>query len=408
MANYRYKAKRGPGDVVEGVIDADSQAMALNKLSAMGYFPLSVTMESNRQSSGGGGTRFTLSFMRRVTIREIGSFTRQLADLLDSGVPLFKAVHLLYTQETSPSFKKVLEEVHASIKDGKTLHESLERHPRVFSELYVSMVKSGEIGGMLETVLERLADFAEQEDELRSKIKTAMTYPLFMAGVGAVSVLFLMIFVVPKLTQLFTDMGQQLPIPTQIMIAISTAITDYWWIVGSVILVVVYLFKRWKNTEEGGYLFDKLRLKVPVVKDLIMKEEIARFGRTLSTLLNNGVPIIQSLKIIVNTVKNRVLKREINDSIDDVSKGMKLGEYLRRSELFPPLFVNMVAIGEESGNIERSLEKVAESYDKQVDRTIKAFTSLLEPLMIVVLGIILGSIVVSMILPIFELSNVAQ
>lgn len=408
MANYRYKAKRGPGDVVEGVIDADSQAMALNKLSAMGYFPLSVTMESNRQSSGGGGARFTLSFMRRVTIREIGSFTRQLADLLDSGVPLFKAVHLLYTQETSPSFKKVLEEVHASIKDGKTLHESLERHPRVFSELYVSMVKSGEIGGMLETVLERLADFAEQEDELRSKIKTAMTYPLFMAGVGAVSVLFLMIFVVPKLTQLFTDMGQQLPIPTQIMIAISTAITDYWWIVGSVILVVVYLFKRWKNTEEGGYLFDKLRLKVPVVKDLIMKEEIARFGRTLSTLLNNGVPIIQSLKIIVNTVKNRVLKREINDSIDDVSKGMKLGEYLRRSELFPPLFVNMVAIGEESGNIERSLEKVAESYDKQVDRTIKAFTSLLEPLMIVVLGIILGSIVVSMILPIFELSNVAQ
>ena len=407
MATYRYKAKRGPGDIVEGVIEADSQEMALNKLSAMGYYPMTVIMDEHSVGST-SSLQFSINFFQRVTIRDIGAFTRQLADLLDSGVPLFRAVRILYELEMNPAFKTVLEEVHASIKDGKTLHESLARHPKVFSQLFISMVKSGEIGGMLETVLERLADFAEQEDDLRSRIKAALTYPLFMAGVGCLSVLFLMVFVVPKLTQLFTDMGQKLPMPTQIMIGISTALTDYWWIVGSIVCIIIFFFNKWKRTDEGGYLLDKFKLKIPVIRDLIMKEEIARFGRTLGTLLKNGVPIIQSLKIIVDTVKNHVLKREIAESVDEISRGMKLGEYLRRSDIFPALFVNMVAVGEESGNIECALAKVSESYDKQVDRTVKAFTSLLEPLMIVALGIVLGAIVISMILPIFELSNVAQ
>jgi len=302
----------------------------------------------------------------------------------------------------------VLDDIQGSIRDGKTLHESLGKNPKVFSALYINMVKSGEIGGMLETVLNRLADFAEKEDETRSKIKSAMAYPMLMLSVGVLSITVLMTFVIPRLVQLFSDMGQALPLPTQILIMISSALNNYWWLILIVSLTLFYIFQKWKKSEDGGRIYDRIKLKVPIIKDLILKEEIARFGRTLSTLLNNGVPIIQSLSIIKDTIKNKVIRDEIAMAADEISKGAKLGECLKKCGNFPPLFVNMVAVGEESGHVEKSLEKVAESYDKQVDRTIKTFTTILEPLMIVVLGSILGAIVISMILPIFDLSNVAK
>ncbi len=411
MAVFRYKAKHGPNDIVEGTIEAENQAAALNKLSFMGYFPISVS-EDTRSGAGASTSsskpKASMALFQRITIKDISAFTRQLADLLDSGVPLYRSVDILHEQATNPLFQQVLEDVKHSIKDGSTLHESLNRHPKVFSSLYINMVKSGEIGGMLESVLERLADFAEKEDETKSKIKSAMAYPMVMLCVGIFSVVFLLVFVIPRLTKLFSDMGQELPVPTQILIGVSSALTHYWWVIIISLVVVIYILRRWMQSSEGNIILDRLKLKIPVVKDLILKDEIARFGRTLSTLLSNGVPILQSLTIIVATIKNKVIQEEINGMVDDISKGAKLGECLKRCGYFPALFVNMVAVGEESGHIERALVKVAESYDKQVDRTIKVFTTLLEPLMIVVLGTILGGIVISMILPIFEISNIAQ
>ncbi|MDX9701450.1 MAG: type II secretion system F family protein [Candidatus Auribacterota bacterium] len=428
MATFIYKAKKGPSNVVEGSIDAENQADAINKLTFMGYFPISVTPAGSGvavsrksapskkpvpQSSGKPAGQpkdrsVHIALFQRITIRDLGAFTRQLADLLDSGVTLYRSVQILYEQCTNPPFKKVLGEIQQSIKDGNTLHESLSRHPKVFSSLFVNMVKSGEIGGMLEAVLERLADFTEQEDETRSKIKSAMVYPMLMGAVGILMIVILLTFVIPRLVKLFTDMGQALPLPTQILITISTIMSEYWWMTAIGIALAIYLFKRWKQTDTGAYMIDKLKLRIPVIHDLVLKNEIARFGRTLSTLLNNGVPILQSLSIIVDTIDNRVVRAEIKDAIDDISKGAKLGECLRRSTIFPALFVNMVAVGEESGHVEKSLEKVAESYDKQVDRAIKVFTTMLEPVMIVVLGAVLGAIVISIILPIFDISNIAK
>ncbi|RJP58107.1 MAG: type II secretion system F family protein [Candidatus Auribacter fodinae] len=420
MPQFAYKAKKGPREIVEGTLEAENQSAALNKLSSMGYFPITVKLsDGSRSAPSVSSTKKTtrtpapkpaggFSLFQRVSIRNLSSFTRQLGDLVDSGVPLYRAVEILYEQETTQVFKKVLEDVKNSIKDGKTLHESLSRHPRVFSPLFVNMIKSGEIGGMLEEVLERLGDFTEKEDETRSKIKSAMAYPIFMVLVGTLMIIFLLTFVIPRIASMFKDMGQTLPIPTQIVLAASTAISQYWWAIIIVVTVIIYAFSKWKKTEDGGYLLDKFKLRIPLIKDLVLKDEIARFGRTLSTLLNNGVPIIQSLSIIVDTIKNKVIQRDIAAMIDDISKGSKLGECLKRIPYFPALFINMVAVGEESGHVEKSLNKVAETYDKQVDRTIKTFTSMLEPLMIAVLGLILGIIVISIVLPIFEISNIAQ
>jgi len=409
MPSYFYKAKTGPSEITQGVIEANNQTEALNKLSMKGYFPISVVLkDDNVVIEQEKKKKPSLNFFTRITIKDLAEFTRSLADLLDSGVPLFRAVQILAQQCTNTALKVVLEDIQNSIRDGKTLHESLSKNPRVFTPLYINMVKSGEIGGMLETVLNRLADFAEKEDEIRSKIKSAMAYPLLMLSVGVLSVTVLLTFVIPRLVQLFSDMGQALPIPTQILIAVSTGLTQYWWIITITIIVLFYTFQRWKKSEEGGLIYDRIKLKIPVIKDLILKEEVARFGRTLSTLLNNGVPIIQSLNIIKDTIKNKVIRNELAVAADEISRGAKLGECLKRCGNFPPLFVNMVAVGEESGHVEKSLEKVAESYDKQVDRTIKTFTTILEPLMIIVLGSILGAIVISMILPIFDLSNVAK
>jgi len=428
MPAFKYKAKQGPTKIVEGRLDADSQADAVNKLNMMGYFPISVVpatgkdfaaskkvtksvnkrnakpSEPNQEQSRG----IQISLFNRVGVKDLSAFTRQLADLIDSGVTLYRSVSILAEQCANPAFKKVLDDVQGSIKDGKTLHESLGKHTKVFSPLFVNMIKSGEIGGMLETVLERLADFTEQEEETRSKIKQAMAYPMVMAGMGALMIIVLMTFVIPRLVKLFTDMGQTLPMITQIVIGISTFMSQYWYVVIIGSVAVFYIFKKWKQTENGSYLVDKFKLSIPVVKDLILKDEIARFGRTLSTLLNNGVPILQSLTIIVDTIRNKVIRNQISLFVDEISRGAKLGECLKSSPLFPALFVNMVAVGEESGHVEKSLEKVAESYDKQVDRTIKVFTTLLEPLMIVVLGAILGVIVISIIMPIFNISNIAQ
>ncbi len=409
MPTFFYKAKTGPSAITQGVIEANNQGDALHKLSMKGYFPISVVMkEDNFVLEKETKKKFSLNFLKKVSIKDLADFTRSLADLLDSGVPLFRSVQILAEQCNNTALKLVLDDIQGSIRDGKTLHESLGKNPKVFSALYINMVKSGEIGGMLETVLNRLADFAEKEDETRSKIKSAMAYPMLMLSVGVLSITVLMTFVIPRLVQLFSDMGQALPLPTQILIMISSALNNYWWLILIVSLTLFYIFQKWKKSEDGGRIYDRIKLKVPIIKDLILKEEIARFGRTLSTLLNNGVPIIQSLSIIKDTIKNKVIRDEIAMAADEISKGAKLGECLKKCGNFPPLFVNMVAVGEESGHVEKSLEKVAESYDKQVDRTIKTFTTILEPLMIVVLGSILGAIVISMILPIFDLSNVAK
>ena len=399
MPVFSYKAKHGPEKVISGVIEAESQAIALSRLDKMGYFVLSIAAGKEKT-----GFKSSLGIFQRIGLKHINLFTRQLSDLLDAGVPLLESIAILSKQADNTLLSAVLDEIYTDIKDGKSLSEALARYPKLFSPLYINMVASGETGGILESVLARLADFYEKEEEIKSKIKAALTYPILMFFAGIGTIIVLLTFVIPKLVVMFEDMGQRLPLPTQILVSSSNFIVKFWWVPVAIMFLIIILFKRLKNTKEGGLIIDRWKLAIPLVGKLIQKVEVSRFSRTLATLLKNGVPILQSLNIVKNTITNRAISGEIERAAKDVSEGNKLAASLGRGVWIPVFVTNMIAVGEESGALEKSLLKISDTYARQVDRTTKTLTSLLEPAMILIMGSIVGFIVISMLLPIFQIN----
>ncbi|MCK4402055.1 type II secretion system F family protein, partial [bacterium] len=369
------------------------------RLAKMNYFVLSITKAEEKT-----GFKSSLGIFQRISLKHISLFTRQLSDLLDAGVPLLESVAILSKQADNTLLSAVLDEIHTNIKDGKSLSESLAGYPKLFSPLYVNMVSSGETGGILESVLARLADFYEKEDEIKSKIKSALSYPMFMFFAGMGTIIVLLTFVIPKLVVMFEDMGQTLPLPTQILVSASDFIVKFWWVPAAIIFLTIILFKRLKNTKEGGLIIDRWKLAIPLVGKLVQKVEVSRFSRTLATLLENGVPILQSLNIVKNTITNRAISVEIERAAKDVSEGNKLAASLGRGTWIPDFVTNMIAVGEESGSLEKTLLKISDTYARQVDRAAKTLTSLLEPAMILIMGSIVGFIVISMLLPIFQIN----
>ena len=400
MPVFSYKAKQGPKKVISGVIEAENQDIAINRLDKMGYFVLSVG------SAGKEKTNFksSLGIFQRINLKHISLFTRQLSDLLDAGIPLLASIDILSKQADNTLLGSVLDGIYTDIKDGKSLSESLARYPKLFSPLYINMVASGETGGILESVLARLADFYEKEDEIKSKIKAALTYPIFMFFAGISTIIVLLTFVIPKLVVMFEDMGQTLPLPTRILVSSSSFIVEFWWVSVVMIFLIIILFKRLKNTKEGGVIIDKWKLAIPMVGKLVQKVEISRFSRTLATLLENGVPILQSLNIVKNTIVNKVISAEIDRAAKEVSEGNKFAVSIGKGVWIPVFVTNMIAVGEESGSLEKTLLKISDTYARQVDRTTKTITSLLEPAMILIMGSIVGFIVISMLLPIFQIN----
>lgn len=402
MARFVYEAKLNPKETIKSAIVADNRNAAIQKITRMGYYIISLEEEGANPGSETSKTRG--SFFSRITLKDVTDFTRQLSDLLESGITIAKALEIMHNQTTNKKLKEVISDIREFCVGGNPLSQALARHPKIFSNLYISMVRSGETGGALENILKRLSDFNEKQLEIRTKIRTALAYPLLMCVVGGGTIIILMTFVIPKMMVLFGDLGQALPLPTQILLGISTAIKNYWYIIIAAVAAIVVAIIKIYSTAEGRLAIDRMKLNAPLFGPLEKKIEIARFSRTLATLLENGVPILEGLSVVSDTISNTIIKTEIDKARAAVREGSSLASGLHASAVIPPAAVNMIAIGEEGGHLERSLEKVAQGYERESDEAIKIMMSLMEPILILVLGVIVGFIVISMLLPIFEIS----
>lgn len=410
MPVFEYKGFREGGKAVTGVRDADNPRALRALLRKEGIFLTEVTAERAAVGSmGAGGTAKNLKLKQLLTGRikavDIAVLTRQLATLLGAGIPLVEALVALIDQVDHERLKSIVTQVKDRVNEGSSLADALAEHPRAFSTLYVNMVRSGEHSGALDVVLIRLADFTEAQARLRSKVMGTMLYPAIMMVVGFGIVSILMTVVIPKISQMFTDMGATLPLVTRILIGTADFVRERWWLVLALLAVSLFFFARWKKTEKGRVKWDAFLLKLPVLGPLIRMLAIARFSRTLSTLLQSGVPLLTSMNIVKALVTNSVLADVIEKARDSIREGESIAGPLRRSGEFPPLVYHMIAIGERSGQLEEMLANVANAYDSQVDTRISALTSLLEPIMIVMMGAVIAFMVFSVLMPILQMNT---
>jgi general secretion pathway protein F len=408
MPVFEYSALDSKGKNVTGIIDADGSAAARQKLRSMGKFPTSMkeVKESSRKKSSGKEVSLS-TMMSRVKPAEITIMTRQMATLVGAGFPLVSAIDTLVPQTKNPAFKKIIAQIKDSVVAGSTFAAALESYPSIFSALFVNMVKAGESSGTLEIVLERLADITEKAQALKSRISTAMVYPILMAIVAVLVVIALLTFVVPNITSIFDDLEKALPAPTVFLIATSDFFKNYWWTFLLAGAGIIMFIRSIRKTEKGRYKTDEFMLKLPLFGSIITKLAVARFTRTLGSLLDNGVSMLQALKIVKNIVGNVVITEVIQNAADEVEKGQGLGKTLGKSDLLPPIAVQMIEVGEQSGNLEAMLVKIADVFENEVEQDIMSMTTLLEPIMILGMGVVVGFIILSVMLPLLEMNQLA-
>lgn len=408
MVRFTYKAKKGPKETVAGVIEADTRSQALQRLSDMGLYPIIVTQEEVSGVSPAGHEALQFHrISRKVRPSDVAVFTRQLGDLVDAGLTLVNSLDVIYNQTDSRRLKEVVADIRDYVRGGNTFTQALKRHPDIFSNLYIGMIHSGEMGGTLSEVLVRLADFMESQTEFKSKIFIAMAYPSFIASIGIISCIFLLGFVVPKIVTVFEDVGQALPFITLTLLNISRFIQSYWYLLIGIVLCIIYgLFRINKSAAGKGFL-DMLRLKIPVIGVLIKDADITRFTYTLGTLLHSGVSILGALEIAKDVVSTSMAKADIHNAYIGVRDGSTLAESLSRGSYFPLFVTNMIAVGEESGQLEKSLLKIAQSYEKHTDKLIRLISSIIEPILILFVALMIGFIVLSILLPILQMSFIA-
>ena len=420
MPVFVYKASDRRGNVSEGTMDARDRTLVAQALQQRDLFPMKIEAYAPRK-----GLSLELNLKQitdRIRQRDVLAMTHQLATLLEAGVPLDKALAITIDTTQRDKFRRVLENVRKSVQGGTSFADALAKYPKVFSRLYVNMVRAGERGGVLESVLKRLVQFLESSQQMKEHIISSMIYPLLLVFVGGAAVVVLLVFVIPKFAQIFQDMGQALPLPTQVLMTVSDAFGSYWWAILAALVAVILAFRQILKQERNALSFDRFKLKVPVFGSLLQKIEVARFARTFGTLARNGVPIIQALKIVKDVITNRVISEALSraaidvngkstkgrDIISSITKGKGISRPLAESGVFPALAVSMVTIGEESGQLEDMLERVADVYEMDVRNTIKRLISLLEPMMILVMGLVVGFIVISMLMAVFSINNIAM
>lgn len=399
MPQYRYEVKRGPGKAVTGVLEAESQHSAVSRLREMGYFPISVEEESGVVAHPAAGRVF-----RKIRLTDRNIFFRQLANLTESGMPITRALATIEQQTENARLKHIVERLRQDVQKGSTFAEALERHPRVFTTMQCNLVRAGEAGGMLEEVLWRIVVFGEQEEELKGKAVTALIYPTFLFVVGTAAIFILVSFVFPKFIAIFEDFDAPMPLPTRVVMAFCGFMGTWWWAVSMTVILAVGAVMAGLRSSRGRALADRWLLRMPVVGKVCQRYEMARFARTLGTLLDNGVPILTALRTTRDTLGNSAITAEVDAVYARVSEGDSISESLRDSVHFPPMVVSMFAVGEESGRLGAVTRRIAEAYDNEVDRAVKALTALLEPVMIVIMGIIIGFLVIAMLLPMLTLS----
>jgi len=409
MPIYAYTGLTSQGRTVAGVIDADSPKTARVSLRRTGIFPTAVQEERTRQSTTAGATLAQVSHgFERVSAQELALLTRQFATLLRAGLPLIECLGTLIDQVEQTRLKRVLTHVRQQVREGRSLADALQAHPRVFSGIYVNMVRAGEESGTLEAVLARLADYNESQARLLRTVQSALTYPVIMIVVSLAILIFLLTYVVPQVTKIFTDTGRPLPLATRILLSCSSFFAHYWWSMLLLLAIGGLIATRLIRTPKGREWYDRTLLRLPWVGRLFQRLNVARFARTLSTLLASGVPILTALGIVTHLLSNSVLRRAVEDARSSVQEGESLAAPLRRSGLFPALLTQMIAVGERSGELEGMLTRAADAYDEEVSVALSRLTSLLEPLTILLMGGVILFIVLAILLPIFDLNQLVH
>ncbi|HEY2970319.1 MAG TPA: type II secretion system F family protein [Casimicrobiaceae bacterium] len=399
MPVYRYKAVNNAGDVAAGELDAANESEIVDRLRDQGLMPMQVVATAgDRSPAAQKSPRRSWFTPRRVTRDHLVALTRELATLLRAGLPLDRALEILIGLATAPPVAVLLQTIRDSVRGGKSLSQALDMHREVFSRFYVNIVRAGEAGGALGTVLSRLADTMERNKELRENVKSALIYPTILICVAVASLMVLLIFVVPQFQQTFAQAGKALPLPTEIVIFVGTGLRKYWWLIALVVVAFVWLFRRALARPEVRYRWDRRLLRWPLVGDLIAKVEVARFARTLATLLGNGVTLLAGLSIVKETMTNTVLAQALDGVVTRLREGKGFGRPLSETGLYPRLATQMILVGEESGRLEEMLSRVAEIYDREVQMAVKRFLAVLEPALILGLALLIFGIVLSILL----------
>jgi type IV pilus assembly protein PilC len=401
MPTFQYKAKTRAGELVNGSLAAGDRRAALAELGKMGFFPLLVESAEGEAPRGKGAR----GHRKGVKSRDVLMFTQQLSSLLRSGMSLSQALETLARRTQKKALGAVLTDLRNGIVQGESLSDSLAKHPKLFSRFFVNLIKAGEASGSLDEVLLRLAKHQEQMAEVREKVVGALLYPLIVVGVGICTVIFFMLVMVPRFAMMFKEMGRTLPLPTRILIGVSGAFTSYWWIGVLVIASAVTLYRIRARTPEGKLALDGLRLRLPVFGRILMASALAQFARTLATLLENGVPVLTALQIVEDTMTNRVIANEIREARTRVTDGTSISQPLSKGKVFPPLLIDMLAVGEESGEVVPALKNIADTYEIELSRMLKVFTTLLEPAIIIFMAMVVGAIVVSVLMAVFDITS---
>ncbi len=401
-AIYKYSAKDMAGRVIAGTIEADTDSTVVRHLRNMGFFITNIERQAKRRNVSD-----FLQSVLGVGLRELAIFSRQFSTMINAGVPIVHALSILEQQTSSKTLREIVTQIRLDVEGGRALSDALARYPKVFSTLYVNMVQAGETGGVLDQVLLRIATFLEKEVALRQKIRAALVYPALLTVTALAGLMFMTVVILPQFQQLFKSLGgsEGLPLPTQIAMGVSLAIRRYWYVVIGGLAALGYLSRRYVRTPSGRARYDYLKLHLPVLGELNRKIVVARFSRTLGTLVASGVPIVQALDVVAKAIGNTVIGRAVEAVGAGIREGQTIALPLQLSGVFPPMLVQMTKVGEETGALEQMLEKVAEFYDIEVEATVQSLTSLLEPVLIIFMGLIVGAMVVSLYLPIFELAS---
>ncbi len=394
---FAYKAKDPSGKLTEGMVEAPDEKAAIARLRGqrLAVTEIKAGGKPGKQGKLGG----------KIDNKDVVIFSRQLSTLVSSGVPIVQGLTILSEQAENPNFKVVLNTLKTDIEAGLSIADGMKKHPNAFTELYVAMIRAGEVGGILDTILERLSAYLEANEALKSKVKSAMMYPAVVLSAAGLITIFLIVFVIPIFKDIFSSFGAELPFITQLLIDISDFARSSILYVIPPVGLAVWGAKKWAKTPAGEYKIDSIALKLPIIGILLKKVAIAKFSRTLGTLIKSGVPILQGLETVAKTAGNKVIEAAIDNSQKSIKEGGRISDPLKKANIFPPMVIQMISVGEETGGLDTMLTKIADFYDAEVDTAVKGLTSMIEPLIMIILGVVIGTIVVAMMLPMFSLGE---
>ena len=402
MDIYQYEATTRDGKLVTGSIEVASERSAIDRLQEMGYFPLKIARQVEQEWVV---TRLISSIQNRIKEKDIMTFTYQLSVLLESGFPLERSLSILSELSEKKKLKELIKELLTQVRSGKSFSDALAKFPSNFPVFYVNMVKAGEAGGFIEEVISRMSTYLENSHGLKEEVRSALIYPVLLSAVGGAAVVVLLTFVVPQFTKIFTDMGESLPFTTVMLLALSDVLISYWWVILLIVSAIVFSIRRYIKTDNGKRAWDNMKFSLPLFGNLYKEAAVSRFARTFGTLLASGVPILHALQIVKGTLGSEKIADIISSVRESARKGKGIAEPLKNGNIFPPIAVHMVTVGEETGKLDEMLIKIADRFDIEVRTTVKRMLALLEPILILIVGAMVGFIVISMLLAIFSINE---